>query len=46
MIELGHWSQRKYTSALEQKHDVTIKLQDCGVSVAELECKWKAQVEA
>jgi len=46
MIELGHWLQRKYASALKQKHDATIKLQQSGVPVAELECEWKAQVEA
>jgi hypothetical protein len=46
MIGLGHWSQRKHTSALEQKHDAIIKLQESGVPIAKLECEWKAQVEA
>jgi len=46
MIELGHWSQRKYASALEWKHDATVKLQESGAPIAELECEWKAQIEA
>jgi hypothetical protein len=46
LLELGHWMQRKYTSALNHQMDAKLRLQQSGVPLAALEREWKAQIEA
>jgi hypothetical protein len=46
LLELGHWMQRKWTSALKHQMDANLRLQQSGVPQATLEREWKAQIEA
>jgi len=46
LLEIGHWAQRKWSSALEHQRHVTIELEGLGVLLAELEHEWEAQVKA
>lgn len=46
LLELGRWAQRKRDRAIAQKRDATIRLQESGVPLEELECEWKKQVDA
>jgi hypothetical protein len=46
LLELGHWMQRKWTSALNRQMDANIRLDQSDVPLASLEREWKAQIEA
>jgi hypothetical protein len=46
LLEMGHWVQRKWASALDRQTDASLRLQQSGVPLATLEREWKAQIEA
>ena len=46
LLELGHWIQRKWASALNREMDAKLRLQRSRVPLATLEREWKAQIEA
>ena len=46
LLEVGHWMQRKYSSALDRQMDARLRLQQSRVPLPTLEREWKAQIEA